>query len=175
MADNEESMADSVPVTKNIVSIATPVLNRAIPAGADLSPEVRAILEKRIKDWSDKIAKEPNNWESWLYLGVEYKTASDYEGAREAWEYSNYLLPNSVAYQNLGDLYAYYLHDNAKAEAHFLEAIRLSPTAEYLYFKTAEFYRDVLKNIPKARAIAEKGIAQNPSSSDLKSLLSSLK
>ena len=132
------------------------------------------VLTRRIKDWSNKIAREPNNWESWLYLGVEYHTGGDEDGARAAWEYSNHLLPNSVAHQNLGDLYAYYLHDNTKAEAEFLEAIRKSPSAEYLYFKTAEFYRDVLKDIPKARAIVEKGITANPSSPDLKSLLSSL-
>ncbi len=171
-----EGIIESItPSTKNIVSISMPKLNRPIPENTTLAAEVRDILTERIKEWSDKIAKEPNNWESWVYLGVEYKTARDYRGAREAWEYSTYLSPNSVAHQNLGDLYAYYLYDPTKAEAHFLEAIRLSPTTEYLYFKVAEFYRDVLKDTAKARAIVESGTAANPSSTDLKSLLSSLK
>lgn len=172
--DNNKT-EDSVPVIKTVVSLAMPKLNRPVPEHTTLSVEVRTILATRIKNWSDKIAKEPNNSESWVFLGVEYKTAGDYEGAREAWEYATYLSPNFVAHQNLGDLYAYYLKDFAKAEAHFLEAIRISPSSEYLYFKTAEFYRDVVKDISKARAIVEKGIVAISSSSDLKSLLASLK
>ena len=172
---SEEMIESITPPTKNIVSMSMPKLNRSIPENTEITSEVRTILAGCIKEWSDKIAKEPNNSESWVFLGVEYKMAEDYEGAREAWEYAAYLSPNSVAHQNLGDLYAYYLHDNAKAEDEFIEAIRLSPSAEYLYFKATEFYRDVLKDLVKARAIVEKGIAANPSSTDLKSLLSSLK
>lgn len=173
--DNGDALQDITTSTKNIVSLTMPKLNRPVPTNTSLSEEVRTILVGRIKEWSDKIAKEPNNSESWVFLGVEYKIAGDYEGAREAWEYASYLSPNSVAQQNLGDLYAYYLKDFAKAEAHFLEAIRISPGSIYLYFKISDFYKDSLKDSAKARAIVERGLAANPSSSELQSLLSSLR
>ena len=153
-----------------------PALDRFIINNKDLPPEARPILLKKLEDTSALLKKDTNNLELWVDLGIYRKTAGDYEGARDAWEYATVIRPEgSVAYSNLGDLYAFYLKDFVKAEKYFLQAIQNEPTGIYLYFKTAEFYRDVLKNIPKARAIVEQGISSNPSSTDLKSLLSSLK
>ena len=55
--------------------------------------------------------------ENWLVLGVYRKMIGDYESAKEVWEYASAIRPqNSVSFNNLGELYAYYLKDNAKAE-----------------------------------------------------------
>ena len=74
----------------------------------------------------------------------------------------------------MGDLYAYYLRDNQKAEENYLEALELGPSQTYLYFKTAEFYRDFLLDSQKARVIVQKGLINNPNSQELKDLLNSL-
>ena len=109
-------------------------------------------------------------------LGVYRKIIGDYEGAREVWEYASAIRPqNSVSFNNLGELYAYYLKNNKKAEENYAKAIENDPSAIYIYRNFFDFYRYFAKDTAKARAILEKGIAANPAtSSDLKNLLKSL-
>ena len=111
-----------------------------------------------------------------LALGLEKKRINDYEGARDAWERAGIVSPtNSVSFNNLGDLYAYYLKDNKKAEENFLTAIKNGPNQIYIYRSLYEFYRYVLKDDAKAKGILQKGIIANPNSSqDLKYLLDNL-
>ena len=101
---------------------------------------------------------------------------NDYEGARLAWEYAGAIRPKSpTPFNNLGELYAYQLKDNAMAEKNYLKAIENDPSAIYIYRNFFDFYRYFVKDMAKARALLEKGIVANPStSSDLKSLLKSL-
>jgi len=73
----------------------------------------------------------------------------------------------------LGDLYAYYLRDNQKAEENYLKALELGPSQIYLYFKTAEFYRDFLLDNQKAKETVQMGLINNPTSQELKDLLNS--
>ena len=115
----------------------------------------------------------PESFNELLALGLEKKRINDYEGARDAWERAGVVSPtNSISFNNLGDLYAYYLKDNKKAEENFLIAIKNGPNQIYIYRSLYEFYRYVMKDDAKARAILEKGIATNPATSqDLKYLL----
>ena len=127
----------------------------------------------KIIEMSEKLKTDTKNISLWIDLGSWRKAIEDYEGAKEAWIYVTVLAPkNSIALNNLGDIYAYYLKDIPKAEEYFLQAIHNEPSNIYLYFKTVDFYRYFAKDAAKARAILEKGIAANPStSSDLKSLI----
>lgn len=158
--------------TGQSVNIPVPDLNRMVINNKDLPPEAVAVVEKNIRALSEELNKNSDQLDLWLDLGIQRKIAGDYEGARDAWVYATLIRPTgSVAFHNLGDLYAYYLHDNTKAEQNFLKAIENSPNDVYLYFKATEFYRDVLKDISSARAIVERGITANPSSTELQSLL----
>lgn len=156
-------------------NIPVPDLNRMVMNNKDLPPEAVEIVEKNIRSLSEELKRNPDQLDQWLDLGIQRKTAGDYEGARDAWDYATAIRPSgSVAFQNLGDLYGYYLRDNMKAEQNFLKAIQNSPSDIYLYFKLNDFYRDVLKDVAKARSLVEQGFKANPSSAELQSLLNSL-
>jgi len=158
-----------------VSNIPVPDLDRMIIVDESLSEEVVVAIKSNINTLSTKLKEDSNQFELWLDLGIYRKTAGDYEGAIAAWEYAGAIRPgNSTSFQNLGDLYGYYLHDAAKAEQNFLQAIKNGPSEVYLYFKTADFYKDVMKDIAKARAIAQQGVDANPDSQDLKDLLNSL-
>lgn len=111
-----------------------------------------------IANISESLKTDKANLALWIDLGSWRNIIEDYEGAREAWEYATKLAPSaSVAFGNLGFLYGYYLHDTVKAEQNFKIAIKNSPQDLFLYQQTFEFYRDVLKDNVKARALAEEG------------------
>jgi len=153
----------------------TPDLNRLV-ISQTITGDVRTILSTKIASTSAALKKDSTLFELWIDLGLQRKMGGDYEGARLAWEYASALSPtNILSFINLGDLYGYYLHDNAKAEQNFLSAIKNAPSEVSTYFRTADFYKDVLKDVAKARAIVQKGIDANPSSQELKDLLASLK
>jgi len=77
----------------------------------------------------------------------------------------------SLSYGNLGDLNAYYLHNNEKAEEYYLKAIELGPKQEYLYSKIVEFYTEILDENEKALKIVQDGLIHSPDSQYLQELL----
>ena len=170
---------EPVAVTNNktAVNVPLPALNKEIKITADMSEDTKRIATAKIQDLSSQLKKDSDNLENWLVLGVYRKMIGDYEGAREVWEYAGAIRPqNSISFNNLGELYAYYLKDNAKAEENYKKAIENDSSAIYIYRNFFDFYRYFAKDTAKARAILEQGIATNPStSSDLKNLLETLK
>lgn len=82
--------------------------------------------------------------DDWIAVGVTKKFFNDFEGARDAWEYAGVLYPNNaLSFANLGNLYAFYLHDNIKAEANFKKAIADDPYQPGYYLSLADFYKNV--------------------------------
>ena len=141
-------------------------LTQNFPKGTDQK------IISQIKELSQTLKDNNDYYDGWLQLGILRKNIGDLEGAAEAWQYAIIIRPdNSIAYLNLGDLYGYYFHDNQKAEANLLKAIKVEPANIYAYSKTYEFYIDT--NQPeKASKIVEQGIAANPNTSQsLQSLL----
>jgi len=162
---------------KSAANIPLPNLNKGIKITVDMSEDAKRIATDKIKDISSQLKKDSDNLENWLVLGVYRKMIGDYESAKEVWEYASVIRPqNSISFNNLGELYAYYLKDNAKAEENYKKATENDPSAIYIYRNFFDFYRYFAKDAAKARAILEQGIAANPStSSDLKNLLETLK
>jgi len=152
-----------------------PDLDREIVFKEGFPVDTRQAIIDDIEKISQELKDDPTFFGNWLYLGLNRKAIKDYEGSRQAWEYAKLVSSNNfVVRGNLGDLYAYYLRDNQKAEENYLEALELGPSQTYLYFKTAEFYRDFLLDSQKARVIVQKGLINNPNSQELKDLLNSL-
>lgn len=152
-----------------------PDLDREIVFSGDFSEDARQMMTEEIETLSQNLKNDPTVFSDWLYLGLNRKAIGDYEGVKSAWEYAKLLSPtNFVVRGNLGDLYAYYLKDNQKAEENYLRALEMGSTQIYLYFKTAEFYRDFLKDNQKATEIIQKGLEISPNSPELQSLLQSL-
>jgi tetratricopeptide (TPR) repeat protein len=135
--------------------------------------EAKQLYINKINNYISALKDDPTLFNSWLILGIYRKQIGDYEGARQAWDYVGKISPgNSTSFNNLGNLYAYYIKDNQKAEENFLKAIKNGPDMVYIYRNLYEFYRYVMKDDIKAKAILAQGIAANPDTSqDLQYLL----
>jgi tetratricopeptide (TPR) repeat protein len=154
-----------------------PDLSRPVTFGnVSLMAEEKTAVTAKITQLQTELKKDANNPSAWLDLGVYQKMTGDYQGALISWEYAGKLIPeNYIPWANIGDLYAYYLHDNAKAESYFKKAIANGPTQSSLYVRLAEMYRDVLSDTAKAKAIVEQGLVKIPNDPNLLQLQASLK
>lgn len=127
------------------------------------SEEIKNLYTSKILGLKEQIKKNPNSLLPWLDLGMYEKAIGDYEGAKISWKYVSERAPTDfVSLGNLGNLYAYYLKDNAMAETYYKQAISKSPKQTYLYIQLAEVYRDVYKDNEKAKAIIDQGLKIMP-------------
>jgi len=179
--DKKEGESDyeisTIPLAVEETQLPTPpVLVREINFPDSISQEARVIFKEKISTTIQTLTDDPyNNVSAWIDLGLYRKAIEDYEGAAEAWEYAALRAPSdSIAFYNLGDLYAFYLHNNAQAEINLLKALENGSDQVYIYFKVVEFYRDIAKDTEKARAVAKDGVEKNPDSQELKDLLGSI-
>jgi tetratricopeptide (TPR) repeat protein len=159
-----------LPIT-TLSSVPTPSLKRALPDTSKLDPLFVSSAEAKIKNVIKNIENNKKSFNDWIDLGLLRKSLGDYEGARQAWEYISILYPtNEVSFGNLGDLYANFLHDYAKAESAYQLGIKNNS-------KSVDFYRNlfnlyILENKnTQAVTLLQNGIAKNPSSYDFQILL----
>lgn len=151
-----------------------PELIRSVEYGANLPPEAKTILLANLQKTVNALQKNSANIENWINLGLVRKSLSDYEGAREAWEYAKALNPNGsiVPWNNLGDLYHFYLKDYPKSEENWKKVIALQPSYVQGYRGLYELYlysyKEKTSQIP---IMLKQGIAANPKSTDLKQML----
>ena len=175
-----DAKGNPVPVTP------LPIGKASLPPAPDMSgpivfpsgyhPEDKITVIEKIESLRKILADNPANVAAWVELGSYWKLIEDFKKAESAWKYAAEIdTVNPVPLGNLGFLYGYYIHDNAKAEEYYLEALQRGPDQIYLYFQIAEFYRDVLKNITKAKQILDQGIAKNPSDTSLRKFKETLK
>ena len=170
---------EQVPITTGSgVPKPIPDLTRKVVFGSDVSltPEVKAMVEQKVSGLQAELSKKPEYWAAWIDLGIYYKMAGDYDGAVISWKYARKLSPTDyISPANLGNLYAYFLKDNGQAEIYYKEAISKGPTQAYLYTQLAEVYRDIFKDLDKARAIIVQGLSKIPNDPNLLQLQASLK
>ncbi len=150
-----------------------PDLDRKIVVTENLSTEVRL---RAINDIGATVAilkEDYDRREEWLNLGLVYKLIGDYEGAKQAWEFTTLIRPEDpVAYHNLGDLYSQYLPDFSKAEKNYLEAIEKDTGHQaFFYVKLFEFYRYYSKKPDLAEKTLVEALKTNTNDAYLKSLL----
>lgn len=157
-------------------SIAKPKLTAPATYSASLDAAAKANIGKAITDLLTKVTANTATNADWVALGAYYKMAGDYKQAESTWKYVTARWPSDrVAHGNLGDLYAYYLKDNAKALTELKAALALDKTIISNYRNLFDFYTNVMKDTASARAILNEGIKLNPSTSgDLKVLLESI-
>lgn len=90
----------------------------------------------------DILSKDSKDIDGWMAFAMNRKGAGDYLVARDAWEYVVSLNPLSfVTYNNLGDLYHYFLKDYRKAEKNLLKAIEVDPQHVSGYINLHDLYR----------------------------------
>jgi tetratricopeptide (TPR) repeat protein len=106
-------------------------------------------------------------------LVVNLKTLGDYEGARDVWEYVKALAPNDViAWNNLGDLYHFYLKEYAKSEENWKKTIALKPDYIQGYSGLVDLYKYSFKEkLSETPVVLKQGIVKNPDAIDLQVML----
>ncbi len=130
---------------------------------SNLSDAQKQTIEDKIKELIADLRKNPGHYEAWLDLGLNRKDAGDYEGARDAWERAVLVDPSrSVAYGNLGVVYGFYLGNQPLAEKNFNEAINIDPQFLYLYGQFSDFYKNIVKDIAKAKEVLRRAQDANP-------------
>lgn len=161
-----------VPIeSRNLPS--APALERSTDFKNTLAPEVKAIMLTRIAENVKELNKDPKNVNEWIMLGVNRKTIGDYKGARDAWEYAKALAPTDlVAWNNLGDLYHFYLKDYVKSEENWKKTIALKPDYVQGYSGLVDLYKYSLKEkLSETPVILKAGITKNPDIIDLQVML----
>lgn len=147
----EESLDDLIKSGRVKISVATtsgatqptkpaPSLNYSLKISPDLSADAVVALKTQLTDMTAALKKDPQSFDAWMRMGVLAKIAGDYQRALEVWSYAAYLQPKSVQpYADMGDLYANYLNDIAKAEANYKIAIQNDPGTQ--------MWKDALKQL----------------------------
>lgn len=154
------------------VSVPAPTLTYSKADFSAVDPQVVAVMTAKMDVTIANLKKDPTSFQDWIDLGFDRKTLGDYGGAAADWEYVSLLYPqNLIAFGNLGDLYANFLHNNAKAEAYYQTAIKNSPQNIDYYRNLFTLYISENKN-SQAVALLEDGLAKNPKNPDLELLLS---
>lgn len=147
-----------------------------VSLGAVITPEATASATPKIKSLQAELKKNQANFSAWIDLGIYQKEAGDYEGASISWNYASKLAPSDfISLGNLGNLYAYFIKDNAKAESYYKQAISKGPTQANLYIQLAEVYVNFFNDKAKALAIINQGLSKIPNDPNLLQIKASLK
>lgn len=136
---------------------------------SQLPPTSVENYKKDLATMAEALRKNPYSFNDWLSVGIFKKFFSNYEGARDAWEYAAILIPEQpVVRLNLANLYGYYLKDFKKAEKNYLTAIALDGHNILSSLNSlAGFYRDFgLKE--KALEYYRRALEINPNDSSVK-------
>jgi tetratricopeptide (TPR) repeat protein len=140
-----------------------PNIEKEIVITAKIPDEVKKIATDNILKLREKIKANPLVAENWVIIGIYYKTIGDYDSVVAVWEYAKALDPqNFVPFNNLGDLYGYYLKDPKRAEENFTKALELAPGNQVLLRSVYDFYRFIMKDEAKANAILKRGEQLTP-------------
>lgn len=140
--------------------LSVPDLNRKVVFGSTTNYDegTKKVIVDKIIGIQAELKKNSKDLSKWLDLGIYQKMAGDYEGATISWKYVASVSSDYVALGNLGNLYAYYLNDKNLSVSYYKQAIKNGPTQVYLYTQLADVYKDVFKDVSKARAIIEEGL-----------------
>lgn len=172
----EEKTSTSSPkaaVNDDLRGLSLKIIARPIVVGLNLSESSKNQAVGKIKELNDLIKQNYDYPEAWQDLGAYRRLIGDYEGAIAAWNFVGLIRPkNYVSYNNLGDLYAFYLKDYDKGEQNFLKSISNEPANINAYVQLATLYEDAYQSREKdAENILLLGINANPSVAGLKVLL----
>ena len=121
-------------------------------------------------DANTALNKNPKNGDAWIAIGMLRKQVGDYTGAESAWKYAAILSPNiPTAYDNLGDLYQNFTHQDPLAEASYKSAIRVYPEDPASYINLYNLYAKDGCIVGKSAPIdiLKQGIVANPKAVEL--------
>ncbi len=111
-------------------------------------------------DLIKKLKIEPQNRDMWLDLAIDWKIIGDYQVSVEILNYIVILWPNDyVPFNNLADLYQFYIKNYQLAEKNWLKVIDLNPGYTDAYQNLYYLYE---QNQGEALKILLLGLKNNP-------------
>ncbi len=136
-----------------------------------ISTEDQETFRKRFDEQKTNVQANPDDFNSWMALGLVKKQVGDYKGAEQVWLKATELRPNnSISFANLADLYANFLNDYDRADAAFQTSVVNSKGD----FVNASFYRsyidfliDYRKDLKRAEEVIMQSLQDNPENSDV--------
>ena len=150
-------------------SSALPDLARPVMYKALVREEDKSKLEAEIKAVSETLEDNPDYFQGWLQLGILRKYIGDYEGAALVCEYGAKIRPYEyVTFNNLGDIYHFYLKNFPKSESAIKKVIELKPDYIPAYRNLFELYTFSYKEkVSLADDVLLDGISKNPKAYEL--------
>jgi len=149
------------PVDNN--AVAQELLNRDVVINIEMTDERKEKWTGDLTQVKKDLEANLDSLQNWLQLGLLFKSAGDYEGARDIWEYASVIRPsNSISFHNIGDVNHYYLKNFEEAEKNYLKAIENAPAQFFTYNNLYELYRYSVEDMDKAEKILLRGIDDNP-------------
>lgn len=130
-----------------------PSLDAELSISADLPEDVRTLVVASVEKLKSELREDSTKVAAWLDLAIRYKTAGDFDGAVEIWEYLAAQYPTDpVPPHNLGEYYFHTVKDYPRAEQQYLTAITIAPEFSINYLDLHDMYRYVYKQDTTAAA-----------------------
>jgi len=144
-------------------SLEKPSLNRTFVVPDSYPAQAAKLMTEKIAGLISDLKKDSSSYENWSDLAMRFKMIGDYKSAEEIWVYLSKAAPKAPdAFINLGDLYTYYLHDNAKAEPMFLKAVADAPRSVEGYRRIVDFYVTARNDKASAMKFLKNSIGKYP-------------
>lgn len=170
-SQSEPAAALALKKTYDLKALSLEIIERPITINVSLPEISKQQAVAKIKELSESIRQDYNNIYQWYDLGAYRQLIGDYEGAIAAWNFGIIIRPNDyIIYQNLGDLYAFYLKNYDKGEQNFLKSLEKNSKNVYGYQQLALLY-ETSNNSRKSENTLLLGIEENPDVPILKILL----
>lgn len=154
---------------KPSTSIKIPDLNLPVTNNSHLDEAAFNAISQNLAEVVKKLKNDSNDELGWLYLGVYRKMLGDYAGAVQILDYVVVSWPSDYApYNNLADLYQFYIKDYPLAEKNWLKVIELQPDYLQAYENLHALYKDLYQEKQaQSLPILLRGLSANPKSIDL--------
>ena len=152
-----------------------PDLSRPYTPLSTLPQSVQDNNKKLYATAVEQLKFNPNGIAYWLQLAGLRKGANDFTGAEEVWLYvTKRWSTDPIAYNNLGDLYAFSLKSSVQAVVYWNKAIAADPKGIPTYINLATFQNINLQDKPAAKATLGAGLKANPGNASLQAALNAL-
>lgn len=150
-----------------------PDLDKSVAVAANIDAGLKKRFMDEISVLVNSIKDNFNHLNLWLQLGILKKTLGDYEGAAEAWQFANLAWPqNAISFNNLGNLYGFYLKDFPESEANYLKSIENDPKNLDAYKSLADIYQySYTEKQDLVDDILLRGLSSNPNNIDFMFML----
>ena len=147
------------------------IISKPIVINTTLPDTQKQEITKQIDEIKKQITINYDTDLPWLMLGNYRKSAKDYDGAIEAWNFLGVIRPKGyLAFHNLGSLYGYELQNYLKSEENFLKSIQNEPRNIDAYSQLVTVYESA-KTPEKIEKLLLDGIKLNPNDVSLKIML----